>query len=329
MSQASPTIGANKSGLIYRQEDNAGKKALLTHHKGPAAPDYAEAGMIWIDDTGTPWMMKFFDGADWISLGSINAAQNTFLPCLGTETMRILPYAEDTGTENAYAVAPSAVIPSYSVGQFVVLKPAHGSTGDSTLAVSGLTPQEIRRSDNTQLRHGDLNTNGVYILVYNGSHFILTNPTNQVTLPAGNVVNRVYTRFSSHASINSIIPIDDTVPTGVEGTEFISASITPQSATNRICVSFCGFAQHDAGSGMVAFLSVNGGPSVCTSYLKHSEVQQTALYHEYVPGTTAPQTLSIRIGANAGGVLRMNGLASTRLFGGTATTCLLIEELSE
>ena len=48
MSQANPTIGADKTGLAYRQEDNDGKKALLTHHKGASAPGYAEAGMIWI-----------------------------------------------------------------------------------------------------------------------------------------------------------------------------------------------------------------------------------------------------------------------------------------
>jgi len=44
MTQATPSIGANKSGLQYRTEDNDGKKALLNHHKGATAPAYAEAG---------------------------------------------------------------------------------------------------------------------------------------------------------------------------------------------------------------------------------------------------------------------------------------------
>lgn len=84
MTQASPTIGADKSGLDYRTEDNAGKTALLTHHKGSSAPSYAEAGMIWVDDTSTPWLMKFYDGADWIVMGAVSATDNTFKPYNGT-----------------------------------------------------------------------------------------------------------------------------------------------------------------------------------------------------------------------------------------------------
>ena len=58
MSQAPPLIGPNKSGLTYRQEDNDGKQALLTHHKGAAAPPYAQAGTVWLDDAATPWLVK-------------------------------------------------------------------------------------------------------------------------------------------------------------------------------------------------------------------------------------------------------------------------------
>jgi hypothetical protein len=84
MTQATPTIGANKSGLQYRTEDNDGKKALLNHHKGSAAPGYAEAGLIWLDDTATPWILKIYDGADWIALGEVHATSNTFKPYSGT-----------------------------------------------------------------------------------------------------------------------------------------------------------------------------------------------------------------------------------------------------
>lgn len=78
MSQSNPTIGANKSGLTYRQEDNDGKKALLNHHKGSSVPSYAEAGAIWLDDTFTPWVLKIHDGTDWINLGEVHATNNTF-----------------------------------------------------------------------------------------------------------------------------------------------------------------------------------------------------------------------------------------------------------
>jgi hypothetical protein len=87
MTQATPIIGAGKSGLTYRQEDNAGKQALLNHHKGPSAPNYAEAGLIWLDDSATPWLFKCFDGTDWITMGQLNAGTNHFTPMVGTSPL--------------------------------------------------------------------------------------------------------------------------------------------------------------------------------------------------------------------------------------------------
>jgi hypothetical protein len=72
MSQADSQIGSGDSGIAYRTADNAGKKAILNHHKGNPAPVYAEAGIIWLDDTTTPWLLKAYDGADWIVIGEIN-----------------------------------------------------------------------------------------------------------------------------------------------------------------------------------------------------------------------------------------------------------------
>jgi hypothetical protein len=84
MTQSTPTIGSGKSGLQYRTEDNDGKKALLNHHKGATAPTYAEAGMVWMDDAATPWIMKVYDGSNWINIGDVHATNNTFTPYNGT-----------------------------------------------------------------------------------------------------------------------------------------------------------------------------------------------------------------------------------------------------
>lgn len=75
MSQFDPVIGADKSGLAYRQDDNNGKKAIMTHHKGATAPAYAEAGISWLDDSASPWALKLYDGTDWITVGEIDASE--------------------------------------------------------------------------------------------------------------------------------------------------------------------------------------------------------------------------------------------------------------
>lgn len=438
MSQASPTIGANKNGLTYRQEDNDGKQALLNHHKGPTAPDYAEAGMIWLDDAATPWRLKIHDGADWIVLGEINAAGNSFQPYLGTGALKIAAFAADTGSANAYAVAPVPALGSYAAGQLVLLKPGNAVTGAATLNVNGLGAKTIKLPDGSDLGANAMVTTGIYLLVYDGTNFIVTNPaqtanfllargtalasaatvdvgaatsdfvevsgTTAITslgstatrnhvwlkfqgvltlthngtalilpgaanittaagdmaefirisagnwqcvdyipasgkpltppdrsdLPAGALLQLVYATYASNADLSTTIPNDDTVPQSTEGTEIVTASITPTSATSVIEVEFRGFAAcstaanlitalfKDSGAGaLCAFASTAGGvnlPGNCS-----------LLYHE-TAGSTAARTYKIRVGLNSG-TCRLNGTTSGRLYGGAAAASLVLREI--
>lgn len=176
MTQSTPTIGANQSGLSYRTQDNDGKKALLNHHKGSSAPSYAEAGIIWLDDAATPWKIKIYDGADWITLGDVHAANNTFQPYSGTAAWRLLNDAADTGSADAYAVAPSPSISSYVTGQIVVLRPVNTNTGASTINVNTLGTKNIKLMDGSNPTAGMIKTTAAHVLVYDGTNFILTNP---------------------------------------------------------------------------------------------------------------------------------------------------------
>lgn len=177
MTQSNQTIGANKTGLEYRSKDNDDKNAILTNHKGGSAPVYAEAGMIWLDDNTTPWLLKFYDGTDWITLGAIHAGNNTYTPFIGTSRPFNLGYAADSGSANAYAVAPSPAITAYAAGMVVTLKPANANTAAATLAVSGLTAKNIKLMNGNDPVAGAMLTTGVYTLVYDGTNFVLTNPS--------------------------------------------------------------------------------------------------------------------------------------------------------
>ena len=157
--------------------DNDGKTALMNHHKGSTVPSYAAAGMIWLDDAATPWLLKVYDGTDWITLGEVNATTNTFNSYTGTLPLRLLNNVADTGVANAYTVAPVPAITSYVTGQIVFLKPANASTGASTLSVSSLAAKSIKLLDGSDTVSGSLATTGVYALMYDGTNFIVLNPT--------------------------------------------------------------------------------------------------------------------------------------------------------
>lgn len=141
MSQFDPIIGADKSGLAYRQDDNDGKKALLNHHKGSSAPGYAEAGTLWLDDAATPWVLKLYDGADWVTIGNIHAGDDEFTPFFNgaalqeasTSSAGLAERATDgeakTGTDTSRYITPSH--------QAMVLLDTQTASGDSAIEFTG------------------------------------------------------------------------------------------------------------------------------------------------------------------------------------------------
>lgn len=150
MTQSNPIIGADKSGLQYRNEDNDGKRALLTHHKGAAAPAYAEAGTLWLDDNATPWLLKWYDGTGWITQGSLDAGSGLFTPyvngaALGDadESVKGLVLrasdAEAAAGENTQKFITPAQLAAYGGGDFltsVSQGDLNSSTGEISASVS-------------------------------------------------------------------------------------------------------------------------------------------------------------------------------------------------
>ena len=438
MSQASPTIGANKTGLTFRQEDNDGKKALLSHHKGSSAPDYAEAGAIWLDDSSTPWLLKLHDGADWIALGSINASSNAFQPYHGTAPLKYANYAADTGAANAYAVAPVPALSGYTAGQVVILKPANAVTGASTLNVGALGAKAVKTQDGSDLSANAMVAGGVFVLVYDGTNFILTNPattgnfllakgtavasasttdigaansdyvevsgTTTITalgtstgrnhvwvkfqsaltlthnatslilptganittaagdvaefvrvtggnwqclgyhpasgkpiaaiargdLPAGAVIQSVSATYASNADLSTTIPNDDTIPQNTEGTEVVTVSITPTSASSTIEIEFRGMGAASGSANLVAALFKDSGANALAASTGIAGSVNLpgpiGIIYQESAGSTSARTYKIRVGANTG-TCRLNGTTTGRLYGGTSAATLVVREI--
>lgn len=54
-----------KSGTQLASDLTAQENALHTSHRGAGRPSYAQAGMIWVDDTvATEWVLYLYDGTD-------------------------------------------------------------------------------------------------------------------------------------------------------------------------------------------------------------------------------------------------------------------------
>lgn len=70
------------------------RDALHSSHGGTSRPSYAVAGMIWINNNATPWVLNCFDGTDDISLGTINATTNAFTPSIANGTITLAMMAD-------------------------------------------------------------------------------------------------------------------------------------------------------------------------------------------------------------------------------------------
>lgn len=53
---------------------------VRNYNKGTSAPTELVAGVPWLDDTATPWVLKIYDGTDWITVAGVNATDNEYLP---------------------------------------------------------------------------------------------------------------------------------------------------------------------------------------------------------------------------------------------------------
>lgn len=70
---------ANDSFPTVRTDINNVLSAINTSNSGTSRPSGAVAGTIWLDTSGgvTAYILKFYDGADDIALGTINTTANT------------------------------------------------------------------------------------------------------------------------------------------------------------------------------------------------------------------------------------------------------------
>jgi hypothetical protein len=175
-----PTISP-LAGLTLVNDVNASVLALSNAYSGSSAPTTSGtcqsglAGMVW-HDTATN-TLKVRDQADsaWIVVGTFDETGKTFTAA----TTAASQYAADTGSANAYAIAPTPAFTAYAAGQLVFFKAANANTGASTLNASTLGNKALVRRDGSALKQNDILGASLNIAVYDGTAFQLLTATVQ------------------------------------------------------------------------------------------------------------------------------------------------------
>lgn len=133
------------------------------------------------------------------------------------------------------------------------------------------------------------------------------------------------------ASGTTTIPLDDTIPQNTEGDEYLTVSITPKSATNKLDIEFVGFGGTVGGSWIVYALfqdTTAGALAAAAVYNNFSTaVMCLPLNYTMTSGTTSATTFKIRIGwAVNSATFTLNGTNGGRLLGGVFNTSIKVTE---
>jgi hypothetical protein len=132
-------------------------------------------------------------------------------------------------------------------------------------------------------------------------------------------------------STTAVIPGDNTIPQIGEGTEVLTADITPTSTTSWIRAVAIIHANATTVISYVTAMFVEGGAdAVAANYsTMHaaSYITPCIIDYQYVPGTTNPQTIAVRVGPSSAGTIRINQGAAQLFNGVSYGAVLTLEEI--
>lgn len=221
------------------------------------------------------------------------------------------------GVEDATETAP---------GRIEIATQAEASNGtDDTRALTPLKLANISPASVT-LASGD------QALILDASD---SNKLKRATITAGKLLQHVYASTSARTAAGTQIPNDDTIPQNTEGTEVLTASITPASSANLLMIEATFNIKSENVSGdlhtLALFQDSTAGALAATGvWVSQNEVQTITLCHRMVAGTTSATTFKLRIGSNSARNWAINSQSgsATRAYGGVAVSSMTISEIA-
>jgi hypothetical protein len=153
---------------------------------------------------------------------------------------------------------------------------------------------------------------------------------NPFQLPAGVVVQTVSTNYSAVATGTTVIPYDDTLPQNTEGDQFMTQSITPKSATNRLFIQArISLAISSNGQRIAALFQDSTANALAThsTYVGNwTDIVVLVLSYDMLAGTTSSTAFKVRCGSETAGTWTFGGSGGARKFGGSITSNITIME---
>ena len=217
-----------------------------------------------------------------------------------------------TGTDTAKATTP-ANIAATSIAKALI-----DAKGDIISATAADTPARLA-----------VGTNGQVLTAASGE------ATGLKWASSGSIVQVV--EGTPNATALSIatpyIPLDNTIPQSNEGTEIVTASITPTNASNRLRVSVSiPFIETNQIWAVAALFRDSGADAIAGSVVSTSNAGANSVpmsfHYEVAAGSTSATTFKLRMGGNTGTLYINRDVTGNNTFGGICAVRITITEIA-
>lgn len=147
------------------------------------------------------------------------------------------------------------------------------------------------------------------------------------------LIQVVNTESTAVATGTTVLPNDDTIPQNTEGDQYMSLSITPTSATNKLRIDVVIHVSPSlSGNWETAALFQDSTANALASSSAFLETATAyvpiAFTHYMAAGTTSATTFKVRAGMPNAGTTTFNGQGAVRRFGGVLASSITISEIA-
>ena len=161
----------------------------------------------------------------------------------------------------------------------------------------------------------------------------MTTRVQAALLGVGSVIQAVNTQSGTFSSSTTTIPLDNTIPQNTEGSEVLTATITPIASTNRLRIDVVICAGASVANNIVVGLfrdSTANAVAAATEVADGAGSRRIITFTHFVTaGSTAATTFRVRAGLATAGTLNINGDGGGgSLFGGVMSSSITITEIA-
>lgn len=149
--------------------------------------------------------------------------------------------------------------------------------------------------------------------------------------PGQHVVQVVNTQDGAVATGTTLAVMDDTIPQNTEGDEYMTLAITPKNTSNTLLIEVVAQISHSTATSrlQVALFQDSTANALAAVEIRQSAASTmhvVSFIHKMTAGTTGATTFKVRAGSNTAGTTTLNGINSTRQYGGVIASSITITE---